>query len=182
MHLLGHAIDADGVHVDPERVEAVQNARSSENVIGLHRSWALADYYRRCISTFTKVSSALYLMIFETSSLQKSIEVKTALENRKNKLTCPPGLVSPDFKKLYIVVSDAPSKSFRGAVLLKKQNGMVRTVKLEIQGVAKARKKIHRFWIGVLACELRPQNVLCLPPIIWNISLSDWTSCASAYI
>jgi len=52
---LGHIISADGISVDPEKIEAIMNWPTPKNVTDVRSFIGLAGYYRRFIEGFSKV-------------------------------------------------------------------------------------------------------------------------------
>ena len=49
---LGHILDGNGIHVDPEKVVAVKNMPSPKKVVELQSFLGMVGYYRRFISGF----------------------------------------------------------------------------------------------------------------------------------
>nr|GEW02454.1 hypothetical protein [Tanacetum cinerariifolium] len=59
VHFLGHVIDNDGVHVDPAKVEAIQNWSAPTTQMEVRQFLSLAGYYRRFIEGFSLISKPL---------------------------------------------------------------------------------------------------------------------------
>ena len=53
---LGHILTAEGVAIDPEKVEAVFNWQQPTNVSEIRSFLALAGYYQRFIVGFSKIA------------------------------------------------------------------------------------------------------------------------------
>ena len=56
MAFLGHILTAEGVAVDPEKVEAVSNWQQPTNVSEIRSFLGLASYYQRFIEGFSKIA------------------------------------------------------------------------------------------------------------------------------
>nr|GEZ67167.1 reverse transcriptase domain-containing protein [Tanacetum cinerariifolium] len=57
--LQGHVIDSDGVHVDPAKVEAIQNWSAPTTPTEVRQFMGLAGYYRRFIEGFSLIAKPL---------------------------------------------------------------------------------------------------------------------------
>nr|GFA04357.1 putative reverse transcriptase domain-containing protein [Tanacetum cinerariifolium] len=59
VHFLGHVIDSDGVHVNPAKVEAIQNWSAPTTLTEVRQLLGLAGYYQRFIEGFLLISKPL---------------------------------------------------------------------------------------------------------------------------
>ncbi|XP_022003921.1 uncharacterized mitochondrial protein AtMg00860-like [Helianthus annuus] len=59
VQFLGHVISAEGILVDPLKVEAVSKWNPPRNPSKIRSFLGLAGYYRRCIQDFSKIASPL---------------------------------------------------------------------------------------------------------------------------
>ena len=56
---LGHVLTAEGVSVDPEKVEAVSNWKTPRNATEIRSFLGLAGYYRRFMENFSKIAKPM---------------------------------------------------------------------------------------------------------------------------
>ena len=56
---LGHVISAEGVSVDPQKIEAIVNWKPPTNVSEVHNFLGLAGYYKKFVEGFSKIETQL---------------------------------------------------------------------------------------------------------------------------
>ncbi|CAN6472899.1 unnamed protein product [Victoria cruziana] len=103
---LGHIVDEQGVHADPEKLAAVADWPQPKDAKRLRGFLGLTGYYRRFIKGYGSIAAPLTQMLrrnaFEWTD--KSLEAFTHL---KNALVSAPVLTLPNFTKIFVVETDA---------------------------------------------------------------------------
>lgn len=135
---LGHIVSSEGISTDPEKTEAVKLWPKPNTEKELRSFLGIAGYYRRFVRDFSKIARPLHELTSGGKKSTKKKKVKQtsfqeswtkqcddAFELIKQKLTSSPILGYPDFKREFIVETDA-SMDGLGAVLSQQQdNGKV---------------------------------------------------------
>nr|GEZ22368.1 putative reverse transcriptase domain-containing protein [Tanacetum cinerariifolium] len=62
VHFLGHVVNSEGIHVDPNKIEAVKNMKPPKTPTEIRSFLGLVGYYRRFIASFSKIAKPLTLM------------------------------------------------------------------------------------------------------------------------
>jgi hypothetical protein len=62
IHYLGHIISEEGIAMDPEKVEVIQEWSMPRNVVEVRYFMGLEGYYRRIIARFSKISHPITSM------------------------------------------------------------------------------------------------------------------------
>nr|GFA84393.1 hypothetical protein [Tanacetum cinerariifolium] len=62
VHFLGHVVNSEGIHVDPNKIEGVKNWKPPKTPTEIRSFLGLAGYYRRFIASFSKIAKPLTLL------------------------------------------------------------------------------------------------------------------------
>ena len=62
---LGHIVYAEGIRVDPMKIEAVMNWKPPQNVIEVRSFLGLAGYYRKFVQGFSVIASSLTRLLWK---------------------------------------------------------------------------------------------------------------------
>ncbi|GJP71187.1 hypothetical protein CLOP_g2032 [Closterium sp. NIES-67] len=119
VQFLGHLVSAQGVHVDPKKVEAVRTWKTPENVR----------------ATVCETRDTTHESAEEEHAYKWETKHQEAVEQLKQALTSAPVLILPDPERDYVIEADASDQAV-GAVLMQDQgNGL--------QPIAYLSKKLH---------------------------------------
>ena len=118
---LGHVISAEGVFVDPQKIEAIVNSKPPTNVTEIRSFLGLAGYYLKFVEGFSKLAAPLTKL---TRKEEKFIWLETSpqsFDELKQKLTSAPVLTLPSGQEGYAVYCDA-SRQGLGCVFIQHEN------------------------------------------------------------
>ncbi|GJP74531.1 hypothetical protein CLOP_g5095 [Closterium sp. NIES-67] len=135
VEFLGHVVSAQGVHVDPKKIEAVRTWKTPENVKELQQFLGFANYYNRFVPQYAKLAAPLTNLLKKNTPDKWEPKHQEAMEQLKQALTSAPVLILPDPERDYVIEADASDEAM-GAVLMQDQgNGL--------QPIAYLSKKLH---------------------------------------
>eukprot|EP00731_Ephydatia_muelleri_P005611 Em0002g1787a len=119
---LGHIVSKDGIEADPDKLRKVQCWPTPQNVREVQQFLGLANYYRRFIRNFAEVARPLHRLTERSASVfQWTIQCQESFNLLRELLSSPPILSYPDFKKPFILDTDASNEGI-GAVLSQLDN------------------------------------------------------------
>ncbi|XP_073128520.1 uncharacterized protein [Henckelia pumila] len=91
----GHVISAQGVSVDPSKIESVLNWSRPTNVSEIRNFLGLAGYYRRFIKGFSEIARPRTILTQKDRRFVWTEECETSFHTLKEKLTTAPVLALP---------------------------------------------------------------------------------------
>ena len=124
---LGHIVSAAGVRPDPTKIEAVLTYPVPSNVKELRQFLGLTNYYRRFVVDYSKIAGPLHKLLTKERGFQWDSTCQHAFEHLRSKLVNPPILAFPDFRKQFVLYTDASDSAIRG-VLSQDQEGEERVI------------------------------------------------------
>jgi hypothetical protein len=119
---LGHILTAEGVVVDPGKVETVSNWQQPTNVSKIRSFLGLAGYYRRFIEGFSKIARPMTELLKKEKKFNWTESCEKSFQELKRRLTTALVLTLPDIQRDFVVYCDA-SRQGLGCVLM--QDGKV---------------------------------------------------------
>ena len=104
---LGHIVSAEGIRVDPAKIEAIVNWKPPRNVIEVRSFLGLAGYYRRFVKGFFIRESLLTKLLRKGVKFKWDDKCQSSFEQLKKILVEAPVLTQPTTGREYAMYSDA---------------------------------------------------------------------------
>jgi len=104
---LGHVISAEGVAVDPAKIDAIVAWEVPKNVRDIRSFLGLASYYRKFVQGFSSIARPMTQLLRKDVPFEWSVECQASFELLKEKLTTAPVLALPDGTEDFVVYTDA---------------------------------------------------------------------------
>ena len=118
---LGHIISAQGVATDPEKLKSVSEIPAPKDVSELRSFLGLTGYYRRFVPNYSDVAEPLHQLLKKNKKYEWTTECEQAMQKLKSALLSAPVLRRPDFKRPFVIHTDASNVGM-GAVLEQKDD------------------------------------------------------------
>jgi hypothetical protein len=162
---LGHVLSAEGVAIDPSKIEAVSKWQSPKSVTEIHSFLSLVGYYCRFIENFSKIVKPMTELLKSNMSYVWSDKCEASFQEHKTLLTTTLVLTLPYASKDFVVYCDASRQGLgcmlmqRGKVVpyasrqLRKHEENYPTHDLELATVIHA-LKIWRHYLLVNKCDI----------------------------
>lgn len=115
--LLGHIVSKEGVKIDPERVNAIQHLILPSNRTGVRSFFSQVNFLRRFVPEFVETTKYIINLLSERYPFKWSIEAKEAFGKIKSSVAKAPTLITPDFKKDFIIYCYASKHTMSGILL-----------------------------------------------------------------
>jgi hypothetical protein len=117
---LGHVVSAEGISVDPKKVEAMAKWERPQLVMEIRSFLSLAGYYRKFIQDFSRIAMPLTQLTRKGIKFEWSKACEDSFVMLKEKLTTAPVLVLPSSGGNFVVYTDASGTGL-GCVLMQKE-------------------------------------------------------------
>ncbi|GJX67050.1 reverse transcriptase domain-containing protein [Tanacetum coccineum] len=114
--VLGHKVSGAGLEVDKAKIDVISKLPPPTNVKGIRSFLGHAGFYRRFIKDFSKITRPLTKLLEKDTPFEFNDECHKAFNSLKEKLTCTPVIVSPNWNLPFELMCDA-SEFAVGAVL-----------------------------------------------------------------
>ncbi|XP_043809086.1 uncharacterized protein LOC110606254 [Manihot esculenta] len=114
---LGHVVSAEGIRVDPKKIEAILEWKPPKNVAEIRSFLGLAGYYKRFVKGFSIIAAPLTKLLHKNVKYGWDEKCQKSFEKLKKMLTQAPVLTQPESGKGFVIYSDA-SHNGLGCVLM----------------------------------------------------------------
>ena len=104
---LGHIVSAEGVSVDPQKVEAILNWKPPMSVTEIRSFLGLSGYYRKFVEGFSKIAAPLTRLTRKEEPFLWSEACQQSFDELKRRLTSAPVLTLPSGQDGFAVYCDA---------------------------------------------------------------------------
>ncbi|KAL4325332.1 hypothetical protein GQ457_11G029430 [Hibiscus cannabinus] len=88
--ILGHKISSKGIEVDKAKVEVIEKLLPPTKVNGIRSFLGYADYYRRFIKDFSKISKSMCKLLQQNQHFFFDDECQSAFKELKKRLISAP--------------------------------------------------------------------------------------------
>ncbi|GJW46318.1 reverse transcriptase domain-containing protein [Tanacetum coccineum] len=115
--VLGHKVSSARLEVDKAKIDVILKLSPPTNIKGVRSFLGHAGFYRRFIKDFSKIARPLTKLLKKDTPFEFDDECQKAFELLKEKLTCAPVIVSPNWNLPFELMRDASDFAV-GAILL----------------------------------------------------------------
>ena len=121
--LLGHIVSAEGVRIDPDRVEAIQALPLPRSKKEVQAFLGRINFLRRFVSNFAELVKHITAMLRKGHEIKWTAEPRKSFDQIKKALTEAPVLISPDYSKDFMIFSFASFDTVAAVLLQKNDQG-----------------------------------------------------------
>ncbi|GKA38575.1 reverse transcriptase domain-containing protein [Tanacetum coccineum] len=145
-------MNRDGIHVDPSKIEVVNNWKIPTTPYEIRSFLGLAGYYRRFIANFSKIAKPLTSLTEKNQKYMWGTKQEEAFQTLKNNLYDAPILTLPDGVEDFVVYCDVSNQGL-GCVLM--QRGKVVAYASRQLKIHKKNYTTHDLELGAVVFALK---------------------------
>jgi len=167
--VLGHLVIQGNIKPNHEKIRAIEQCRPPTNTKQIQQFLGLTGYYRRFVPKYAEIAAPLTDLLVKDAPWKWETEQQTAFETLKVALTKEPILTLPDFKKEFILMTDASDLAI-GAVLAQLDDeGHERVVAYGSKRLSRSQRKYSTtmkeclsivYWINYYRCYLQGKRFM----------------------
>ncbi|GJS27494.1 reverse transcriptase domain-containing protein, partial [Tanacetum coccineum] len=114
--MLGHKVSSAGLEVDKAKIDVISKLPPPTNIKGIRSFLGHADFYRCFIKDFSKITRPLTKLLEKDTPFEFDDECQKAFELMKEKLTCSPVIVSPNWNLPFELMCDVSDFAVRAVL------------------------------------------------------------------
>lgn len=137
---LGYVVNRHGLHVDPEKVEAMVNLPTPNNISEVRRIIGTISWYRRFVPRFSEMIAPLTHLLRKRNKFQWTLDCEEAFQKIKDALVSASILATPDFEQPFYLQTDASAYGI-GAVLFQRRNEQEHVISYLSRALSKTESK-----------------------------------------
>ncbi|UYV76685.1 K02A2.6-like [Cordylochernes scorpioides] len=126
---LGHRVDKDGIHPMENNIEKIKDMSPPKTVSGVRRFLGAVGFYRKFIAGFSEIAAPLYELTKKGTWYEWKEAAQHAYDKLKTCLSSAPILIHPDYRKKFVIFTDA-SDIGCGGMLSQLKNGTPQPITL----------------------------------------------------
>ena len=149
---LGHIVNENGLHTDPDKVSAILNLAPPKNLKEARRFLGLISWYRRFIKDAARISAPLHRLLKKKAKWEWTPEHQKSFDELKQKLTTAPVLACPDWSKPLVLQTDASTEGL-GAILSQPDGEGEHIIAYASRSVSKAERNYSATELECLAVK-----------------------------
>jgi hypothetical protein len=107
LRYLGYLVTPTGLRVDPAKVQAVTALSVPANKSQLRSFLGLTSYYRRFVPAYAAIAEPLTRLLRDQAPFQWTVDQQCSFDHLKQQPTSAPILIHPDWKKPFLLQTDA---------------------------------------------------------------------------
>ena len=143
--LLGYILNGDGIHTDPDKVQAIREMSPPKNVHDVRRYLGMSGYYRTSLPNYAKIAEPLIDLTRKNVKFHWTDRHQAAFDELKHLLMSSHVMTPPDTSKPYKLYTDACDYAV-GAILVQVSDDGVEKV---IQYVSHVLSPTQRRWATI---------------------------------
>jgi hypothetical protein len=121
--LLGHIVSAEGVRIDPSRVEAIRTLSPPRSKKEVQAFLGKINFLRRFVSNFAELVKHITAMLKKGNEVKWNVEPRESFVQIKKALTEAPVLISPDYSKYFLIFSFTSFDTVAAVLLQRNEEG-----------------------------------------------------------
>ncbi|GKD64930.1 reverse transcriptase domain-containing protein [Tanacetum coccineum] len=125
--VFGHKVSGAGLKVDKAKIDVISKLSPPTNIKGVRSFLGHDGFYRRFIKDFSKIARPITKLLEKDTPFEFNDECQKAFEILKEKLTCAPVIISPNWNLPFELMCDASDFAV-GAVLGQKDGKNFRPI------------------------------------------------------